>query len=104
MTAEGVINWQMKFDVNTCKTLYAGRKIPFFQLHGDEVELPTTIGEHDHSGHTKYFSENVSPVATFGKKLIKQTRHHPPTNEMLGVVRVQNTSLHTSAFGNMLLS
>lgn len=30
MTAEGVINWQMKFDVNTCKTLYAGRKIPFF--------------------------------------------------------------------------
>lgn len=30
MTAEGVINWQMKFDVNTRKTLYAGRKIPFF--------------------------------------------------------------------------
>lgn len=37
MAAKEVIKWQMEFDVGTCKTLYAGGKIPFFYLRGDEL-------------------------------------------------------------------
>lgn len=66
MTAERVI-WQMKFDVNKCKTTYVeGKMTSLLLVHG--VELATTLQEQYHAGHTKYFSENVSSVTSFGKK------------------------------------
>lgn len=55
MAAERWIKCQMKFLVNKCKVTYGGRKKtkPLFYLHGDGVELATTIQE-DLAGLTEY--------------------------------------------------